>query len=332
MVENSYTEVVQKGLEKLRSLGGVDRIKRFLGEIGGAESGYTWFYNREFFKKIRLKMKLLEDISDLSEIDTRITLFGQRLEMPIMSGAMSGMGDLAPKPLKLVAEAMKEIGSIAWMGAGSKDQLLEMVNTGANVVKITKPYKENEKIIEELSFAEKIGVIAVGIDIDYFYGGKLGDRLILGGVTGPKKISELSEIASTLNIPFVVKGILSESDAKKASNFADAIVVSNHGGTVLDYAAHPLEVLPEIVKEIEGTDIAILVDSGFRRGTDVLKGLALGAKGVLMGSTTLVGLAADGKNGIISLFLAINDELKRTMAICGCKDINSISKDILILA
>ena len=63
-------------------------------------------------------------------------MFGQRLEMPIMSGAMSGMGDLAPKPLKLVAEAMKEIGSIAWMGAGSKDQLLEMVNTGANVVKL----------------------------------------------------------------------------------------------------------------------------------------------------------------------------------------------------
>ena len=331
MAESSYTEVVQKGLEKLESLGNVDRIKRFLGEMGGAESGYTWFYNREFFKRIRLKMKLLEDISDLSEVDTRVTLFGQQLEMPIMSGAMSGMGDLAPKPLKLVAEAMKEIGSMAWMGAGSKDQLIEMVNTGANVVKITKPYKDSKRIIEELSFAERIGVVAVGMDIDYFYGGKLGDKLILENLTQPKKMSELAEIASTLNVPFIVKGILSESDAKKASKFANAIVVSNHGGTVLDYAAHPLEVLPGIVKEVEGTDITILVDSGFRRGTDVLKGLALGARGVLMGSTTLVGLAANGKDGIVSLFLAINNELKRAMAICGCKNIDSISEDILII-
>lgn len=173
-------------------------------------------------------------------------------------------------------------------------------------------------------------MVAAGIDIDFFYGGKIGDKPTLEKAIGPKRTKELEEISSTLKVPFVVKGILSESDARKASNFADAIVVSNHGAAVLDFAAHPLEILPKIVEEVKGTGVTILVDSGFRRGTDVLKGLALGAEGVLMGTITMIGLAADGKNGIVSLFNAINDELRRVMAICGCRDINSISKDVLV--
>ncbi|MBO8182425.1 MAG: alpha-hydroxy-acid oxidizing protein [Archaeoglobus sp.] len=329
----SYNKIIQAGLKKLESLNEVDRINRYLGEAGGVESGYTSSFNREYFNRIRLKMRLLEDLPDLSKIDTRITLFRQQLEMPIMSGAISGMANLASKPLKIVAEAMKELGTLAWMGIGSKNQLVEMIDTGAKVIKISKPYKATEKIIEELSFAEKAGVIAAGIDIDFFYGGKIGDKLILESVTGPKKIKELEDVASTLKVPFIVKGILSESDAKKASNFADVIVVSNHGAAVLDYAAHPLEVLPNIVKNVQETGVTILVDSGFRRGTDVLKGLALGAKGVLLGTATMLGLAADGKDGIVNLFNAINEELRRTMAICGCKTVSEIAKvakDILV--
>lgn len=79
-------------------------------------------------------------------------MFGQRLEMPIMSGAMSGMKNLASEPLKLVAEAMKEVGSLAWMGIGGRDQLVEMIDTGAKVVKISKPFRDTEKISKRVIF------------------------------------------------------------------------------------------------------------------------------------------------------------------------------------
>ena len=95
----------------------------------------------------------------------------------------------------------------------------------------------------------------------------------------------------------MIKGVLSIEDAIKAREAGvKAIVVSNHGGSVLDHAAHPLQILPEIARTLEG-ELEILVDSGFRRGTDVLKGLALGAKGALMGMNTLIGLAANGAEG-----------------------------------
>lgn len=124
---------------------------------------------------------------------------------------------------------------------------------------------------------------------------------------------------------------MSTNDAVKAREAgAKAIVISNHGSGVLDHAAHPLQVLPEVANALED-EVEILVDSGFRRGTDVLKGLALGAKGVLLGANTLFGLAANGMNGVRDMFLAITEELRRTMSITGCTNLNEIDEDILYI-
>jgi isopentenyl diphosphate isomerase/L-lactate dehydrogenase-like FMN-dependent dehydrogenase len=171
-----------------------------------------------------------------------------------------------------------------------------------------------------------VGAVAVGIDIDFFYRG-----VMPFGLMGPKTLGELQDIISTVHIPFVVKGVLSSEDAVKAREAgAKTIIVSNHGGSVLDHAAHPLQLLAEITRAV-GDEVDILVDSGFRRGTDVLKGLALGAKGVLLGTNTLIGLAARGMDGVRDMFLAITGELRRAMSITGCAILDEITEDILIV-
>ena len=109
---------------------------------------------------------------------------------------------------------------------------------------------------------------------------------------------------------------------------ADVIVVSNHGAHTIDYLPHPLELLEEISSIIAGR-IPIIVDGGFRRGTDVLKGLALGAQAVGVGRPILYGLAADGEDGVKTVINAMADELKRAMTMTGVKNPGHARRDII---
>lgn len=128
---------------------------------------------------------------------------------------------------------------------------------------------------------------------------------------------------------FVIKGITSVDDARKAVAIgATGIVVSNHGGRQLDHAPTPLEVLPEIVEAV-GDKVEVLVDSGFRRGTDIVKALALGAKGVLIGKSYLYGLGAGGEAGVSRVIEILRTELERNMMLMGLRSIDDISPDCI---
>ena len=107
------------------------------------------------------------------------------------------------------------------------------------------------------------------------------------------------------------------------------IVVSNHGAHTIDYLPHPLEVMDEIVRVIAG-QIPIIVDGGFRRGTDVLKGLAFGAQAVGLGRPILYGLAADGEEGVKTVIREMAEELKRAMTMTGVKSPVSAHKGIIL--
>jgi 4-hydroxymandelate oxidase len=110
---------------------------------------------------------------------------------------------------------------------------------------------------------------------------------------------------------------------------ADAIVVSNHGGRVLDYGQASIEVLPEIVSALDDrTDI--LIDGGFRRGTDILKALALGAKAVLVGRPVCWGLAAAGAEGVARILHTLTTELARTMMLTNVPDVNNVPGSVLV--
>ena len=127
----------------------------------------------------------------------------------------------------------------------------------------------------------------------------------------------------------VLKGILDAEDAEKAARAgADAIVVSNHGGRQLDGAPSSIAVLPEIVSAV-GKNIEIWMDGGVRSGQDVLKAVALGARGVLIGRSYIWGLGAGGKAGVGKALEIIRQELDITMALCGHRDIHSVNRSIL---
>ena len=127
----------------------------------------------------------------------------------------------------------------------------------------------------------------------------------------------------------IIKGIMRSDDARRAvARGVDGIIVSNHGGRSMDSAPSPLEVLPGIVAAVDGK-ASVLVDSGMRRGSDIVKCLALGAQGVLSGRATLYGVGAGGEAGAARALTIFTEELRRTMAYVGCQRVEQITDDII---
>jgi (S)-mandelate dehydrogenase len=128
-----------------------------------------------------------------------------------------------------------------------------------------------------------------------------------------------------------IKGIMTAADAREAERIgADGIFVSNHGGRQLDGAVSPMEVLPEIVAAVGGR-LVIMADSGFRRGTDIVKAMALGANMVFLGRATLFGVAAGGEAGASHALDLLRGEVDRTMAQIGVNRVDDISRAHLVL-
>ena len=169
---------------------------------------------------------------------------------------------------------------------------------------------------------------------------------IHGHVTGVKDMSSLTSwVADQFDLrldwddvkrikdwwggKLIIKGILDAEDAQLAAQSgADALIVSNHGGRQLDGADSSIAVLPEVVDAVSN-DIEIWMDGGIRSGQDILKAKALGAQGTLIGRSFLYGLGADGKNGVSKALEILHTELDKTMALCGHRDINNITRDII---
>lgn len=141
----------------------------------------------------------------------------------------------------------------------------------------------------------------------------------------------VAELIKKWDGPVILKGILDVEDAKKAAAIgADAIIVSNHGGRQLDGALSSIRMLEQIVDAV-GDKIEVHFDSGIRSGQDVLKAMALGAKGTYIGRAFVHGLGAMGEAGVTKALEVIHKELDYTMAFCGHRDINNVDKDILLV-
>lgn len=146
---------------------------------------------------------------------------------------------------------------------------------------------------------------------------------------GRKSVEELKEIIDQTPVPFIVKGVMSVKGALKAKEAgASAIVVSNHGGRVLDSCPATADVLEDIVKAV-GQDMKILVDGGIRSGTDVFKALALGADGVIIARPFVNAVYGGAKEGIQALVDKLGLELKDAMEMCGAKSLSDISRDMI---
>lgn len=286
-----------------------------------AETGNVVKMTRDYIDSLMIELRTIDSV----EASTKMNLFGETFSTPVMVAALSGLGGNMIE----IAKAAAATNTIMWAGIGDDIELRAFIETGVKVIKIIKPYKDKNLIFEKISQAERDGAFAVGIDIDYVFGGEIGENLVRTELMGPKTLDDIKRFVKATKLPFILKGVLSEKDAKKAlESGAAAIVISHHGGSVLDYAVPPLKILPRIAKVIN-KKIPIFVDSGIVRGTDVFKALALGANGVLIGRTVMAALSSLGGEGVQKIIYGTNEELRRAMSLTGSADIENIDPEII---
>lgn len=279
---------------------------------------------RDYFDSLLIEMRHI----DSTEPSTKLELYGERFETPIMSAALSHLSGTHPGGLAELAGGAAAAGAVMWMGMGEDAELEAVTAAGAKTIKIIKPHAENGEIFRKIAHAEKCGCIAVGMDIDHQFGGK-NEWYRAGGLPmRPKTLDEIKSFVKATKLPFIIKGVLSVQDAKKCLDAGiRGIVVSHHHG-IADYAIPPLYILPAIAELINGA-FPIFVDCSLERGADAFKAIALGASAVSAGRILLGPLAAEGAAGVKKTIEEMTNELKWTMAVTCSPSLNHIDPSLI---
>jgi len=312
-------EIYKIGERKLRS--------RDIGRLlNGVETEFVIVNNRRILDQYTIRQRCIDGM----EANTACRVLGVDLKTPvIMSSMTSPIPAIRDNGLMEVAEGLKAAGSLMWTGTPIPKNLKEIVETGVPVAANVKPSKDRQKMFEAIDEIQSAGVSWIGIEIDSGQGTKIYDKQMASDCF-PLSLEELKEIRERVSIPLIFKGVLSREDAEKSIEAgADGIFISNHGAHTLDYLPHPFQVMDEILAVVKGKT-AILVDGGFRRGSDVFKGLAFGAHLVGLGRPFLYGLSADGANGVKEIIRQITEEMKRIMSMTGSFDTEHINRNLLI--
>jgi len=324
----TYSEIYEKGIASIRDANAEDCLDL------GAETQAQNRLNREHMDKLLFEMRFMGS----QWADPSYQLFGKDIPAPIISSALCPgrlLGSITSygEPYMMeIASGLAEAGTIMSVGMSSPPFLQQIVDQGVDFIKFVKPYvssrDESDFIIYTLKDAEARGALAVGIDVDVFYGEKARDEDPTLLPFGVQSLEQLERYRKATKLPFIIKGVLSVHDAIKSRDIgADGIIVSNHGGEAIDYSVPVLRVLPEIRKAVP--DMLVMVDSQFRRGTDILKALALGADCVCVLTVLMIAYAAYRAQGVTRMMEILTEELKRNMSITGCKDVKSIDSSII---
>ncbi len=267
---------------------------------------------------------------DAKEATTKCSILGVNLSTPVIMSSMTmPIPAITDDALMKLARGLKAAGSLMWTGTPIPKNLKEISEIGVPLAANVKPLKDRSKMYAEIDKILTGGVTWLGIELDAGQGTKIGDKE-MGFECSPYSMKEIEEIKKKVNVPLACKGVLSREDALKCVDAgADLIVVSSHGGHTLDYLPHPLQVMDEIISAVKGK-VATIVDGGFRRGSDVLKGLAFGASLVGLGRPILYGLAIGGEKGVENVISGISRELLRLMTMVGASNSEQVQRDIII--
>lgn len=303
---------------------------------GAKGVGDTAMRNYEKWQEIRVNM---DTIHENKPIDTSVELFGRTFKYPFFAGPVGAMtlhygekyDDLAYN--NLLVDACAKGGIAAFTGDGTNAKVMEGATAaikaaGGLGIPTVKPWNL-ETIREKMELVKASGSFAVAMDID---GAGLPFLKNLTPPAGSKTEDELREVAEMAGVPFIIKGIMTRRGALKAKDAgAAAIVVSNHGGRVLDQCPATAEVLEDIVEAVGGR-MKILVDGGLRSGVDVFKALAMGADGVLLGRPFVTAVYGGAAEGVQCYIDKIGGELEDTMRMCGANTISDITRDMIFRA
>ena len=315
---------------------------------GGSDDEVTLRTTRAAFERIRLRPRVLVDVS---ACDLRTTVLGTRVSMPVLVAPMAFHGLAHPEGECETARAAGESGTLMVTSTTSNRSLEELAAAAGGPLWFQLyTYGGFEISASLVKRAEAAGYRAIVLTVDLPRVGRrerdirnnfnLPSRLFEGNFAGidiPDDTfvtltwESIAWLRGVTSLPIVIKGILTAEDAQLAAEHGvDGIVVSNHGGRQLDTTLPAIEALSEVVEAVAGR-CEVYMDGGIRRGTDVLKALALGARAVLLGRPVLWGLAANGAAGVRHVLEMLRDELELAMVLSGRPTLASIDRSLVRL-
>lgn len=302
---------------------------------GAKGVGDTAIRNYDKWQDIRINMDTLYANKD---VNTTFNIFGRQFKYPFFAGPVGAVNLHYGEKYNdasyndVLVSSCAEAGIAAMTGDGVNADVMKgataaIRHTGGIGIPTVKPWNI-ETIHEKMQLVKESGAFAVAMDID------AAGLPFLKNMTPPagrKSVEELHDVVEAANVPFIVKGVMTVRGALKAEAAgASAIVVSNHGGRVLDQCPATAEVLEEIANAVKGK-MKIFVDGGIRSGVDVFKALALGADGVIICRPFVTAVYGGDAEGVKLYVEKIGAELADTMAMCGANSLNEITKDMLYL-
>lgn len=300
---------------------------------GAKGTGTVAIRNYEKWQDICVNM---DTICENGKADTSFEIFGRTYKAPIFAAPIGAMklhyGDKYDdlEYNNILVPACADAGIAAFTGDGVNAAVMQGATEAIRAkdgkgIPTVKPWDVNT-LQEKLELIKASGSFAVAMDID---AAGLPFLKNLTPPAGSKTIEELAEIVKAAGVPFILKGIMTVKGALKAKEAgASAIVVSNHGGRVLDQCPATAEVLEEIVQAV-GKDMKIFVDGGLRSGVDIFKALALGADAVLIGRPYVTAVYGGGAEGVATYTEKLTTELADTMTMCGAHNLSEISREMV---
>lgn len=328
---------------------------------GGAHDEITLRENVEAYRRLRLRYRVLRDVAERS-LETEV--LGQRVSMPVLI-APTAFHQLATEAGEVAtARAAARTGTIMTLSTLSTRAIEDVGEaTGGRMWFQLYVYRDREATRELVARAEAAGARALLLTVDAQIWGvrerdvrnrfQLPDGLRMVNLVPSGKgefpdvegsglaayvartfdpslsWDDLGWLCGITRLPVLIKGVVRGDDAAMAvEHGAAGVVVSNHGGRQLDTAPAPIEVLEEVAQAVAGRG-TVLVDGGVRRGTDVVKALALGAQAVLIGRPVLWGLATGGEEGVVQVLDLLRAEVDLAMALCGARTVGEVTRDLV---
>jgi isopentenyl diphosphate isomerase/L-lactate dehydrogenase-like FMN-dependent dehydrogenase len=315
---------------------------------GGAGDELTLRDNVEAFRRWQLRPRMLVDVDTCT---TATTVLGQKVSMPLLVAPVAFQRVAHPDGEVGMARAAKAAGTVMCLSTLATSTPAEVAAVGgprwfqlyvfrdeaitrnliaqardegftALVLTIDAPVRGNRERDARTAFAipDDISIAALGT-------GGLTPKAVFEQISASVTWHDLERICAESGLPLLVKGVLTSEDAKLACEHgANGVVVSNHGGRQLDGVSATIDVLEEIVAAVDGR-VEVLVDGGIRRGTDVVKALALGARAVLAGRAPLWGLAVDGEAGARRVLELLQAEILGALQLVGCTSPSDVTRD-----
>jgi len=307
--------------------------------MGGGGTGSAFHNNIGALKKARINMRLIHEIKNPN---TNCSLLGLELSLPVFAAPIGGvsfnMGGAITEEqyANAIVDACKDTGIIGCTGDGVPPFIHEagfaaIKNAQGFGIPFIKPWDSIE-LDEKLQKAADTNCSIIGMDID---AAGLITLAKMGRPVAPKAPKELAHIVEKVHKmgkKFILKGVMTEEDAKAAVDAGcDAIVVSNHGGRVLDHTPGTAEVLPAISAKVKNK-ISIIVDGGIRDGVDILKMLALGADAVMIGRPYAIAALGGEKEAVTLYTETLRGQLTAAMVLTGCASIKDAGRHMINMA